>query len=108
MITAERCFDGCMVTRNSSFYKLLPSSAGECHQQRREETEALDQPYDSFVFPSPPIHQEVADALPTTDESREDAHVPEQTPVEEMPEVTAKKYPGRSRNKPSYFGFEGQ
>ena len=70
--------------------------------------EALDQPYDSFVFHSPPIHQEVADALPTTDESREDANVPEQTPVEEMPQVTAKKYPGRSRKKPSYFGFEGQ
>ena len=51
------------------------------------ETQALDQPYDSFGFPSPPVHQEVADTLPTTDESRDDAHVPKPTPVEEMPEV---------------------
>ena len=56
MITAKRCSDGRMVTRNSSFYKLLVSSAEECHQQKREETEAFDQPYDSFVFPSPPVH----------------------------------------------------
>ena len=32
MITAKGCSDGRMVTRSSSFYKLLPSSAGECHQ----------------------------------------------------------------------------
>ena len=85
------------------FYKLLPLSAGECHQQRREEMEALDQPYDSFVFPSPPVHQEVADSLPSADESRDDAHVPEPTPVDEMPEVMTKTYPGRSQNKPSYL-----
>ena len=66
-----------------------------------------DKSYDSFVFPSPPFHQEVADPLPTTDESRDDAHVPEPTPVKETPEVTAKKYPRRSRNKPSCFGFKG-
>ena len=35
---------------------------------------ALDQPYDSFVFPSPPVHQEVADSLPTTD-SQEMMHM---------------------------------
>ena len=69
--------------------------------------EASDQPYDSFVFPSPPAHQEVVDSLKTTNEARDNAHVPELTPVEEMPEVTVKKYPGRSRNKPSYHGFEG-
>ena len=68
----------------------MPSSAGECHQQRREETETLDKPYDSFVFPSPPTHQEVADSLPTTDESKDYANVPKLTPVKEMPEVTAK------------------
>ena len=93
-----------MVTRNSSFCKLLPPSAGECHQKSREETEALDQPYDSFVFPSP---QEVTDSLPTAYESRDDAHVPEPTPIEEMPEVTVKTCSGRSQNKSSYFGFEG-
>ena len=54
-----------------------------------------------------PVYQEVADSSKTTNESRDDAHVPEPTPVQEMPEVTAKKYPGRSRNKPSYLGFEG-
>ena len=32
--------------------------------------------------------------MPTTDESRDDANVPRPTPAEEMPEVTAKKYPG--------------
>ena len=40
MVTAKRCSDGRMVTRNSSSHKLLPSSAGECHQEMREETEA--------------------------------------------------------------------
>ena len=90
MITAKECSDGRLVTKNSSFYKLLPSSAGEGQHQRREEREASDQPYDSFVFPSPPVHQEVPDSLPTTDESRDDARVPKPTPVEEKPEVTAK------------------